>query len=203
MSSPTAREAFDLQGRARRHPRPLRPDPLRPELPAGAPPDRARGPVRHGQHVRDGLQRDHLGHPRLGPVQPDRVLQERGRPQLRQRLHGAARGPRRAGDARQHHDPGLRRVRPDPQGQPGRGPRPSPRLLDLPLRGRARSREGRPSGPPTRRATPPRTARSRPPRSPRPSTRGSGSASTPSCPARRADRSASSITASSRSSELF
>ena len=52
---------------------PLRPQPLRHELPAGAPPDRARRPVRHGQHVRDGLQRDHLGHPRLGAVQPDRA----------------------------------------------------------------------------------------------------------------------------------
>ena len=44
------------------------------ELPAGAPADRARRAVRHGQHVRDGLQRDHLGHPRLGPVQPDQLL---------------------------------------------------------------------------------------------------------------------------------
>ncbi len=78
------------QGRARRRPRPLRPDPVRPELPAGPPAGRAGRAVRHGQHVRDGLQRDHLGHPRLGPVQPDRVLQERGRPELRQRLHRAA-----------------------------------------------------------------------------------------------------------------
>ena len=52
--------------RAGGRPRPLRPDPLRPELPDGPPPDRARRPVRHRQHVRDGLQRDHLGHPRLG-----------------------------------------------------------------------------------------------------------------------------------------
>ena len=102
MSSPPAREAFDLKAEPDARPRPLRPDPLRPELPAGPPPDRARRPVRHGQHVRDRLRRDHLGHPRLGPVQPDRMLQERGRPELRQRVHRPARRPARTRPAARH-----------------------------------------------------------------------------------------------------
>ncbi len=50
--------------------RPLRPDALRPGLPAGAPADRARRALRDGQHVRDGLRRDHLGHPRLARRSP-------------------------------------------------------------------------------------------------------------------------------------
>ena len=53
--------------------RQVRPQPLRPELPAGAAADRGRRALRDRQHVRDGVQRDHLGHPRLGAVQPDRV----------------------------------------------------------------------------------------------------------------------------------
>ncbi len=68
MSSTTAREAFDLKSEPDAMPRSLRPDPFRPELPARPPAGRARRAVRHDQHVRDGLQRDHLGHPRLGPV---------------------------------------------------------------------------------------------------------------------------------------
>ena len=94
---------------------------------------------------------------------------------------------------------GVRRVRPDAQGQPGRRPRPSPGLLDRALRRRTRSRAGASSAPPTRSATPPRTGRSPPPRSPRPSITASASTWPPSCPAPRAGRSASSTTASSRS----
>ena len=75
MSSQKAREAFDLHREPRATPpRNVRPQPLRPELPAGAAHDRARRAVRHGQHVRDGLQRDHVGHPRLDAVQPDQLL---------------------------------------------------------------------------------------------------------------------------------
>ncbi len=54
--------------RSRPPSRPLWPDALRPELPAGPPADRARRPLRHRQHVRDGLRRDHLGHPRLAAL---------------------------------------------------------------------------------------------------------------------------------------
>ncbi len=54
----------------------VRPDPVRQELPAGPAADRGGRAVRHRQHVRDRVQRDHLGHPRLGAVQPDRVLRE-------------------------------------------------------------------------------------------------------------------------------
>ena len=47
--------------------RSLRPHPVRPELPPRPPADRCRRrPVRHREYVRDGVQRDHLGHPRLG-----------------------------------------------------------------------------------------------------------------------------------------
>ena len=103
------------------------------------------------------------------------------------------------GDARDHDGAGVRRVRRHPQDQSGRRPRPSPGLLDGPLRRRIPSRAGASSAPPTRSATPPRIDRSPPPRSPRPSITASGSTSRPSCPAPRAVRSASSTTASSRS----
>ena len=79
MSSPRAREAFEISAEPDSHPRSLRAHAVRPELPPGAAADRAGRPIRDGEHVRDSLQRDHVGHPRLGPVQPDRVLQERGR----------------------------------------------------------------------------------------------------------------------------
>ena len=96
----------------RRRPRALRPQPLRPELPAGAAAGRARRAVRDRQHVRDRVQRDHLGHPRLGAVQPDQLLQRTGGPDVRQRLHRAARGSEPARAARQHAGAGDGRVRP-------------------------------------------------------------------------------------------
>ena len=77
-----ARSVRSVEGRRRRR-RTVRPEPLRQELPAGPADDRAGRPVRHHQHVRDGLQRDHLGHSRLGAVQPDRVLSRPGRPDVR------------------------------------------------------------------------------------------------------------------------
>ena len=190
MSSPQAREAFDRSRRAGRHPRPLRPHPVRPELPAGPPADRARGPVRHGEHVRDRLQRDHLGHPRLGPVQPDRVLQERGRPELRQRLHRTSGGPRRAGGCSKRRWCSRSA---SSAGRP-RSTRPAAATITRPAgpcsSPAGRSRAGASSAPPTRSAMPPRTDRSPPPRSPRRSTTDSASTWPPSSPAPRAGRSA-------------
>ena len=159
MSSPQAREAFDIAAEPDRGSRSLWPHPVRPELPAGAPADRAGRPVRHGQHVRDRLQRDHLGHPRLGPVQPDRVLQERGRPQLRQRLHGPAGRPGTAGDARNTRW-SWRSA--SSAGRP-RSTRPAAATITRPA-GRSslpavRSREGGSWARPTRSATPPRIVR--------------------------------------------
>ena len=63
--------------------RALRPEPLRPVLPAGPAADRSGRAVRHGQHVRDGLQRDHLGHPRLGAVHPIEGYRRPGGPDVR------------------------------------------------------------------------------------------------------------------------
>ena len=94
MSSPQAREAFALETGAGRGPRPLRPHALRPELPAGPPADRARRALRHRQHVRDGLRRDHLGHPRLAAVHRHRRRWPREvAPNFDQALHRAARRP--------------------------------------------------------------------------------------------------------------
>ena len=72
MTSPQAREAFDLSKEPTRGPRALRHEPLRPVLPAGPAADRGRRAVRHGQHVPDRVQRNHLGHPRLEAVHVDR-----------------------------------------------------------------------------------------------------------------------------------
>ena len=44
------------------------------ELPAGPAADRGRRAVRDREHVRDGVQRDHLGHPRLGAVHRSRRI---------------------------------------------------------------------------------------------------------------------------------
>ena len=92
MSSPQAREAFALADGAGRDPRPLRPDALRPELPAGPPADRARRALRHRQHVRDGLRRDHLGHPRLGAVHRHRDVANQVAPNFDQAYSALARG---------------------------------------------------------------------------------------------------------------
>ena len=43
----------------------------------------ARRALRHRQHVRDGVQRDHLGHSRLEAVQPDQLLSRPRRPDVR------------------------------------------------------------------------------------------------------------------------
>ena len=68
-------------------PRPLRPDALRPVLPAGPAADRGRRALRHRQHVRDGLRRGHLGHPRLAAVHRHQRDGEAGRAELRPGLH--------------------------------------------------------------------------------------------------------------------
>ena len=56
----------------------IRAEPFRAKLPAGAPADRGRRAVRHGQHVRDGVRRDHLGHSRVEALQPDQLLSRPG-----------------------------------------------------------------------------------------------------------------------------
>ena len=103
MSSPQAREAFALDKEPDADARPLRPDALRPELPAGPPADRARRALRHGQHVRDGLRRDHLGHPRLAAVHRHRRDGPAGGAELRpgvQHPAGRPEGPRPAVERR-------------------------------------------------------------------------------------------------------
>ena len=100
MSSQKAREAFELSREPREHSRKIRHEPLRPKLPAGAPPDRSRRALRHRQHVRDGVRRDHLGHSRLETVQPDQLLSRPGGPDVRHGLQLAAGGLERARPAR-------------------------------------------------------------------------------------------------------
>ena len=129
---------------ARAAPRRLRPNAVRPGLPAGPP----AGPGR--RHVRRGpLQR--LGHP---PAEPREGRQARraGRPGLRH----ADRRPEAAGHARA--DPGRLdgRVRPDPQDQPQRRPRPLPQGLQ-----RRPGRRRRQGGPGHRRVESPTAPRSR------------------------------------------
>ena len=51
---------------ARRAEGQVRAQPLRHELSARPSADRSRRAIRDGEHVRDGVQRDHVGHPRLG-----------------------------------------------------------------------------------------------------------------------------------------
>ncbi len=69
----------------------LRHEPFRPKLPAGAPHDRSRRALRHRQHVRNRVRRNHLGHPRLQALQPDQLLSRPGRPHVRHGLQLAAR----------------------------------------------------------------------------------------------------------------
>ena len=113
MTSTQAREAFDLSKEPRNGPRALRQEPFRPVLPAGPAADRGRRAVRHGQHVPDRLQRNHLGHPRLEAVHLDRRHARTSWRRCTTRRYSAlARGSEPARHARK--DAGLQpgRVRP-------------------------------------------------------------------------------------------
>ena len=72
MTSPQARAAFDLSQGAEGSPREVRPESLRPVLLARAAADRGGRAVRHGQHVPDRVQRDHVGHSRQQAVHQHR-----------------------------------------------------------------------------------------------------------------------------------
>ena len=88
-------------------PRPLRPDAVRPELPDGPPADRGGRAVRHGQHVRDGVRRGDVGHPRVAAVHRHRGDGEAGGPELRPGVQRAAGGPGRARAAVEHDGGGA------------------------------------------------------------------------------------------------
>ena len=109
---------------------PLRPDAVRPIVPARPPADRGRRAVRDRQHVRDRLRRDHLGHPRLGPVHRHQADGPTGGAEFRPSLLGAAERSERARPAGIDGGDRGRRVRPDAEDQPGRRPGPPSRLLD-------------------------------------------------------------------------
>jgi hypothetical protein len=76
MTSTRAREAFDLSKA-----------------------DRVGRAVRHDQHVHHRLQRDHLGHPRLGSVHVDHGDARHHLPDVRPGVQRADRGPESARDA--------------------------------------------------------------------------------------------------------
>ena len=89
-----ARDAFDLSHEARRAPRPLRPQHVRPKLPARPPPGRSRHPRRRS-HLAEGRQ---LRQPLVGPSRrPDRADEGPVGPDAR---HGPLRPDRRPGRAR-------------------------------------------------------------------------------------------------------
>ena len=132
LTSPEAKEAFDLTQGARQAPRPLRPQHVRPKLPDGPPADRRRRPLRHGQPLRHGLQPHLLGHARRRrrPEQHLPRLRAAPLPAVRPGLH---RPDRRPGAARPAAGDGRRRaerVRPHAADQRPRRPRPLSRRLD-------------------------------------------------------------------------
>ena len=83
MTSPQARERLRSLERAEKGSRALRHEPLRPMLLAGPAADRSGRAIRHGQHVPHRVQRNHLGHPRLGAVHLDRADEARRGPDVR------------------------------------------------------------------------------------------------------------------------
>src|SRR5258708_35675441 len=85
--------------------RKVRAESIRTELPVGAAPDRGGRPVRYGEHVRDGVRRDHVGYTRVSAVQPDLVLSRPGGADVR---HGLLVAIERTGRARaaQQYDGG-------------------------------------------------------------------------------------------------
>ena len=92
-----AREAFDLDAESRQDPRPLRPQHLRPELPAGPPAGRGRHAGRRG-HLAQGRQ---LRQPLVGPPRrPDQADEEPVRPDARRRPLRPDHRPGRARHAR-------------------------------------------------------------------------------------------------------
>ena len=65
MSSQKARDAFELHRESQRRAREVWDESLRPKLSSGAASGRSRRALRHRQHVRDGLRRDHVGYSRI------------------------------------------------------------------------------------------------------------------------------------------
>ncbi len=186
MTSPQAREAFDLSKEPPAGPRALRHEPLRPVLPAGPAADRGGRAVRHGQHVSDRVRRDHLGHSRLEAVHVDRRHAQHRGADVRPGLQRAVRGPEPARHARQ--DAGLQpgRVRPHAAREPGRRPRSLAAMLDRATSPAAACRAAASSAAATRSAAcRPSGPSSRPKSWPR-STTASGSIWKRSCPARKA-----------------
>ena len=193
---PSGREDDAVVGRqgvrpgrgARRRPRRLRPEPVRPGLPAGPPAGRAWRPVRRGDAL---LGRRHqwpgLGHPRAELRRRREALR---RP--RRRLVDPDDRPPDPRPARQHPDRLDGRVRPDAEDQRVRRPRPFPqRLVDRPGRRRDPRRPGdrRHRG---RRRDRSRTGPSWSPTCSRPSSRAWGSTRPSRTPSRTAGRSGSS-----------
>ena len=110
----------ERNGSARR----LRTEHVRPELPAGSAAGRSRRAAGHGEHVRDRVQQGHLGLPRFGAVQHARRLRPGAAADARPGPLGAPRRSPFARAARFHDGRRDRRVRPDPQAQCRRRPRP-------------------------------------------------------------------------------
>ena len=142
-----ARDAFNLQAEDGQDPRPVRPEHVRPELPAGPPPGRGRHEGRRG-HLAQGRQ---LRQPLLGP--PRRPDQPDARPVRPHARPGPLRPAHRPGPARAAEgDAGRRRRRVRPQPAEGRqhlGQRQQcrwPRPLAVLLHGRARRRRASGAG---------------------------------------------------------
>ena len=92
-----ARDAFNIQAESPADPRPVRPQHLRPELPAGPPPGRGRHQGRRGHLAQGGQFRQPLVGPPHRPDQPDaRPV----RPDARPGPLGPAHRPGRPRDAR-------------------------------------------------------------------------------------------------------
>ena len=198
MSSPQAREAFALAAEPDARPRPLRPDPVRPELPAGPPADRARRPVRDRQHVRDGLRRDHLGHPRLGAVHRSSATRTRSARTSTRPTRPCSKTCRAAGMLENTMVLAMGEFGRTPKINPAGGRDHHPACWTI-LIGGGPIKGGRVVGASDEIGYAPKDRPVTPPRSPRRSTTAWASTSAPSCPARRAGRSRWSITASSRS----
>ena len=130
-----AREAFDLQAETASDPRPLRPQHLRPKLPAGPAAGRGRHAGRRG-HLAQGRQ---LRQPLVGPPRrPDQADEEPVGPDARRRAFGACSTDLdERGLLDRHAGRGGRRIRPQPaegrqhlgQRQQRRRPRPLALLL--------------------------------------------------------------------------
>ena len=162
-----ARDAFNLQAEPNADPRPLRPQHVRPELPAGPPADRGRHQGRRG-HLAQGRQ---LRQPLLGPPRrPDQPDARPSGPMLDQGLSGLLTDLDQRGLLEGHAGRRRRRVRPQPaegrQHLRQRQQRRRPRSLAVLLHG-GRRRRGHQAGPhprPVRQDRLRPALRSRPPR---------------------------------------